>query len=144
MENEETTTDVIDINEVLKESISRLSKQFKIPLTEFRLNISKPDRELICMVTQNLEDVEKIDLKDAVDLKNIKGLKLVPIILKQTMLRTKLINTLNYLALQNNTPLRTVDLRIYTKTEDCEPLGYLFINKKAIRKVGLDEILTIN
>lgn len=127
-----------ETTETLIETLKRLSNDYKVPIKSVRLKISKPDAHLSYTVLNGAHSLDTLTLKDALNIeKGVKG------ILKETLIRSTLNRCMTYLGKQAEAPINRIDLRIYTKTEEIVPTGYLFNNGKAVRPVNLDEIFKI-
>ena len=134
MEDQSTTT---EIEQTLKEALIRLSETHNIPLTQVRLKISHPE-SMSYKVMSGVQSVADLSLKEALNLTGVLA------VLKATAIRGYLLKTLTYLSNQNKASITSVDVRIYTKTDDCEPMGYVFIDGKPLRPIGLEELLKVN
>jgi uncharacterized protein (UPF0210 family) len=125
-----------ETKETLKVTLTKLSTEYGIPIKEVRLSITRPDAHLSYSVMHSVQRVDNITLSKALNLKATD-------ILKKTLIRSTLQKCLDFYSRELNEPVQSIDLRIYTPTEEVAPTGYLFSSGKAKRPVSLEEIFKI-
>ncbi len=128
-----------ETTELLTETLNRLSRNHDLSILDVRLTIAKPDsRSLSYHVMNKQKKVQELKLKEALNIESgIKG------VLKETLIRSTLNRCMDYFSKEAKSPVSTIELRIYTKTEQIEPTGYLFSSGKPVRPVSMDEIFKI-
>lgn len=119
------------IKETLKTAIRSLSKKYDIGEKEVRLKIFKTaDSEgkyhLDYSIMKNSEMLEQTNLATALNLASIPAY----------MVGNRLNSIIDSLVKEYGIPKSSINVRIYTKTDDCEPLLYLFDG--VTPKVALD------
>jgi hypothetical protein len=108
------------IKDTLKNAISFLSKKHSIDVKELRIRISKPEDVLRYDVMKNKEVLQQTNVATALNLNSIVAF----------MVSNKLSSIVDGLIKEYNMESDKINVRIYTKTEDCEPLIYLFDGKE--------------
>lgn len=114
------------IKETLKNAIRRLSEKHRVKETDLRIKISKPKDSLKYEIMKNSEVLEETNVATALNLNSIVAF----------MVDNKLKSIIDTIAKEHSVAENRVNVRIYTKTEDCEPLLYLFDETNA--KSSLD------
>ena len=116
------------IKETLKTAIRSLSKKYDIGEKEVRLKIFKTADEegkyhLDYSIMKNSEILEQTNLATALNLASIPAY----------MVGNRLNSIIDSLVKEYGIPKSSINVRIYTKTDDCEPLLYLFdgVNAKS-------------
>jgi hypothetical protein len=117
------------IKETLKNAIRSLSNKHRISEKELRIKISKPDNSLKYEVMKNSEVLEETNIATALNLNTIVAF----------MVGNRLSTIIDTISKQNSISEELVNVRIYTKTEDCEPLLYLFKETNPVKPLNLDE-----
>ena len=120
------------IKEALKTAIRSLSKKYDIGEKEVRLKIFKTadmkgeGYHLDYSIMKNSEILEQTNLATALNLASIPAF----------MVGNRLNSIIDSLVKEYGIPKSSISVRIYTKTDDCEPLLYLFDG--VTPKVALD------
>jgi len=111
------------IKDTLKSAIRSLSSKYGVGEKEVRLKISKPDGSLSYEIMKNSEILDKTNVATALNLNTVVAF----------MVGNRLNTIIDSLSKEYGVPESTINVRIYTKTDDCEPLLYLFdgINAKS-------------
>jgi hypothetical protein len=104
------------IKETLKTALRRLSEKHGVKETELRIKISKPEESLKYEIMKNSEILEETNVATALNLNSVVAF----------MVGNKLKNIIDSIAKEYSIKEDRVNVRIYTKTNDCEPLLYLF------------------
>ena len=119
------------IKETLKNAIRSLSIKHKISEKELRIKISKPNDNLKYEIMKNSEILEQTNIATALNLNSIVAF----------MVGNKLNTIIDTISKKNSIPEPLVNVRIYTKTDDCEPLLYLFKETNPVKPLNLDEYI---
>lgn len=119
------------IKESLVNAISSLSKKHQIHTSELRIRISKKEDSLKYEVMKNRDILEETNLATALNLNTITAF----------MVGNKLNTIIDSLSKNYQVSLSTINVRIYTKTEDCNPLLYLFDGVTPRIPLNLDDII---
>jgi hypothetical protein len=104
------------IKETLANAISSLSKKHNVHKNELRIKISKPNNKLNYEIMKNGDVIEETNLATALNINTITAF------IVSTRLETIIIN----LSKEYKIPESNINVRIYTKSEDCSPMLYLF------------------
>lgn len=119
------------IKEALVNAIRSLSKKHEIDTTELRIRISKKDESLKYEIMRNKDILEETNLATALNLNTITAF----------MVGNKLNTIIDTLSKNYQVALSKINVRIYTKSEDCTPLLYLFDGVTPKTPLNLDEII---
>ena len=119
------------IKDTLKNAIRSLSNKHKISEKDLRIKISKPDDALKYEIMKNSEVLEETNVATALNLNTIVAY----------MVGNRLNQIIQSVSKDYSVPENVVNLRIYTKSEDCEPLLYLFESKNPVRALNIDEFI---
>lgn len=114
------------IKDTLKNAIGSLSKKHDIDAKDLRIRISKPESSLVYDIMKNKEVLEQTNVATALNLNSIVAF----------MVGNRLNAIIDELKNEHKLEENKINVRIYTKTEDCEPLIYLFDGKEP--KCSLD------
>lgn len=104
------------IKDTLKNAIRSLSTKYEVGQKEVRLKISKPDGSLKYEIMKNSETLGDTNVATALNLGSVVAF----------MVGNRLNTIVDSLVKEYGVPEKTINVRIYTKTDDCEPLLYLF------------------
>lgn len=104
------------ITETLKSALRSLSKKHEIGEKEVRIKIYKPNGSLKYDIMKNSERLEETNIATALNLNSVVAF----------MVGNKLNTIFDSLVDDFKIDVKTLNVRIYTKTDDCEPLLYLF------------------
>lgn len=119
------------IKDTLKNAISLLSKKHKIDVKELRIRISKPEDTLRYDIMKNKEVLEQTNVATALNLNSIVAF----------MVSNRLSSIIDELIKEYKIESNKINVRIYTKTEDCEPLIYLFDSKEPICSLDINTFI---
>jgi len=119
------------IKDTLKTAIRSLSNKHGINEKEIRIKISKPDSSLKYEIMKNSEVLEATNIATALNLNTVVAF----------MVGNRLNTIVDTIAKQNSIPEELVNVRIYTKTDDCEPLLYLFKETSPVKALNLDDYI---
>jgi hypothetical protein len=119
------------IKDTLKSAISSLSKKHQIHTSELRIRISKKEDSLKYEIMKNKDILDETNLATALNLNTITAF----------MVGNKLNTIIDSLSKNYQVSLSTINVRIYTKTEDCSPLLYLFDGVTPKLPLNLDDII---
>lgn len=119
------------IKESIVNAIRSLSKKHEIHTTELRIRISKKDDSLKYEIMKNKDILEETNLATALNLNMVSAF----------MVGNKLNTIIDSLSKNYQVSLSAINVRIYTKTEDCTPLLYLFDGVTPKTPLNLDEII---
>lgn len=108
------------IKDTLKNAIKLLSKKHDIDVKELRIKISKPQDTLKYEIMKNKEVLEQTNVASALNLSSIVAF----------MVSNRLNSIMDDLVKEHKIKTDKINVRIYTKTNDCEPLIYLFDDKE--------------
>lgn len=104
------------IKDTLANAISSLSKKHNVKTSELRIKISKPEKKLHYEIMKNGDVIEETNLATALNINHVTAF----------MVSTKLESIVIDLSKEYNIPESSINVRIYTKSEDCSPMLYLF------------------
>ena len=104
------------ITDTLKSAIGSLSKRYGIKEKELRIKISKPEDSLKYEIMKNADVLDETNIATALNINSIMAFMV------SNKLNTIIDSLVKEFAIREN----SVNVRIYTKTDDCEPLLYLF------------------
>ena len=119
------------IKDTLKNAIRSLSKRHSIGEKELRICISKPEKDLKYDIMKNGVILETTNIATALNLNSMTAFAV----------SMKLNSVVGKISRDYNIPENRLNVRIYTKTDDCEPLLYLFDDKTAKESLDLDELI---
>jgi hypothetical protein len=119
------------IKDTLKTAIRSLSNKHGINEKEIRIKISKPEKSLKYEIMKNSEVLEATNIATALNLNTVVAF----------MVGNRLNTIVDTIAKQNSIPEELVNVRIYTKTDDCEPLLYLFKETNPVKALNLDDYI---
>ncbi len=122
----------MEIDVKLQTALSNLSKNLNIAPKELRIRISKPEGKLQYDVMKNADVVKKTNLATALNLN----------VLEAFILSGKLDEIFSTLSKQNDIYIHSLNVRIFTKTEDCYPSLYLFDDTTPKKVIRLEEFST--
>lgn len=122
------------IKETLKNALRRLSEKHGVKETELRIKISKPEDSLKYEIMKNSEILEETNVATALNLNSVVAF----------MVGNRLKNIIDTIAKEHSVAENRVNVRIYTKTEDCEPLLYLFDETTPKIKLEIDKFTKTN
>lgn len=119
------------IKDTLKNAIRSLSEKHGIKQTELRIKISKPSNSLKYEIMKNSEILEETNVATALNLNSIVAF----------MVGNRLNAIVDSISKDYSVPESTINIRIYTKTDDCEPLLYLFDDTTAMTALEIDKFI---
>ena len=124
------------IKGTLKNAIRSLAKRYKVGEREIRIKVYKGldergKRCIRCGIMKNSDDLDDINVATA--------LNLMTIIAYQV--ENKLNEIIDSLSSEYKIPENELNVRIYTKTDDCEPLLYLFDKTKAEKPLDINNFI---
>ncbi len=119
----------MEIDVKLQRALSNLSKNLNIAPKELRIRISKPEGKLEYEVMKNADVVRKTNLATALNLNVIEAFAV----------SMKLDSVFADLSKQNGLPINSLNVRIFSKTDDCYPSLYLFDGTTAKKAIRLEE-----
>lgn len=117
------------IEESLSNAIRSLSNKHKIEPKELRIKISKNKDSLKYEILRNTELLEETNLATALNLNTIAAF----------MVGNRLYNIVEGLIKQYRIDESSINVRIYTKTDSCQPSLYLFDGGKAKQPLDIKE-----
>lgn len=120
----------IEIDVKLQRALLNLSKKFNIVPTELRIRISKPKGSLEYEIMQNAEIVRETNLATALNLNYLEAFAV----------SVKLDSVFSDLSKQNGLDVNNMNVRIFTKTDDCYPSLYLFDGTSPKKALRLEEL----
>jgi hypothetical protein len=104
------------IKDVLANAISSLSKKHNVKTSDLRIKISKPKKKLHYEILKNVEVIEETNLATALNINTVTAF----------MVSTRLESIIINLSKEHHIPESTINVRIYSKSEDCSPMLYLY------------------
>ncbi len=117
------------MQDTLRNAIRTLSEKYEVDPLKFRINISKPNKDLEYHIMSYNKIISSTNLASALNLGTLKafaaGIKLNSIFSK--------------LSNENQIEKSRMNVKIYTKSDDFTPLLYLFDGEVAKRKIELAE-----
>jgi hypothetical protein len=119
------------IKDTLKNAIRSLSDKHGIKEKELRIKISKPKGSLRYEIMKNSEVLEETNVATALNLNTVVAF----------MVGNRLNAIVDSIAKEFSVPEQTVNVRIYTKTDDSEPLLYLFDDTTPIAGLEIDKFI---
>jgi hypothetical protein len=119
------------IKDTLKNAISLLSKKHNVNVVELRIKISKPENSLVYDIMKNKEVLEQTNIATALNLNSIVAF----------MVANRLSSIIDGLVVEHGIEESKINVRIYTKTEDCEPLIYLFDGKEPKCQLDIEKFI---
>lgn len=119
------------IKDTLKNAIRSLSKKHSIGEKEVRIKISKPSDSLRYEIMKNSDVLEETNLATALNLNAITAF----------MVGNRLNTIVDSLSKEHGVPENRINVRIYTKTDDCEPLLYLFDETAPKQALDIDKFI---
>ncbi len=122
----------MEIDVKLQRALSNLSKKLDISPKELRIKISKPEGKLEYEVMKSSSVVKKTNLATA--------LNITPI--ETFLVSVKLDKVFADLAKDNCISINELNVRIFSKTNDCYPSLYLFSGTDPIKAIRLEEFGT--
>jgi hypothetical protein len=117
------------IQETLSNAIRSLSKKHEVEPVDLRIKISKKKDSLRYEIMQKTDVLEETNLATALNLNTIAAF----------MVGNRLNTIMDGLIKQYNVSEDTINVRIYTKTDDCEPMLYLFDGGKPKQPLDIKE-----
>jgi hypothetical protein len=119
------------IKETLKNAIRSLSNRHGIGEKEVRIKISKPKDSLKYEIMKNSDVLEETNLATALNLNTITAF----------MVGNRLNTIVDSISKEYGVPESSMNVRIYTKTDDCEPLLYLFEETTPKQALDIDKFI---
>ncbi len=119
------------IAETLKNAIRSLSKKHNIDEKELRIKISKPEKSLVYEIMKNKDVLEQTNIATALNLNTAVAF----------IVGNRLSSIINSISIENDVPMESINVRIYTKTDDCKPLLYLFNSKTPVKELDLSNYI---
>ncbi len=121
----------MEIDGKLQTALSKLSRDLNIAPKELRIKISKPDGKLEYEVMKGGDIVKKTNLATALNLGVVEAF----------VVSVKLDDIFSGLSKdkQMPIPINTLNVRIFTKTDDCYPSLYLFDGTTAKKAIRLED-----
>jgi hypothetical protein len=118
------------IKETLSNAIRSLSNKYEIQPNELRIKISKKNDSLKYEILKNTDVIEETNLATALNLNTISSF----------MVGNRLNTIIDGLVKEHQVPNESINVRIYTKTDECEPLIYLFDGGKPKQPLDIDKL----
>lgn len=119
------------IKDTLRNAISSLSKKHGIQERDLRIRISKSDDKLKYEIMDKKDVLEETNVATALNLNSITAF----------MVGNRINTIVDSLSREFHIPESTLNVRIYTRTEDCEPLLYLFDEKNPKQQLDIDRLV---
>lgn len=119
------------IKDTLTSAIRSLSKKHNIQTNEVRIRISKPEDSLKYEIMKNTDVLDETNLATALNLNAITSF----------MVGNRLNTIIDSLISNYQVPSNRINVRIYTKTEDCEPMLYLFDGVTPKAPLDIDKLV---
>lgn len=119
------------IKDVLRNAISSLSEKHNLATMDLRIKISKPEKKLEYHIMNKGDVIQETNLATALNLNTMVAF----------MVGNKLSAIMDSLVSKYQIPPSEINVRIYTKSEDCTPLLYLFDGSEAKEKIDLDNLI---
>jgi hypothetical protein len=118
------------IKDTLKNAINLLGKKHNVDVKELRIRISKnKDDALKYDIMKNKEVIEQTNVASALNISSIVAF----------MVSNRLNSIMDSLIKEHKS--NNINVRIYTKTDDCEPLAYLFDNKEPKCPLDIEQFI---
>lgn len=118
------------IKDALKNAISSLSEKHNLAPTDLRIKISKPEKKLEYHIMNKGDIIQETNLATALNLNTMVAF----------MVGNKLSAIMESLVSKYKIAPDKINVRIYTKSEDCSPLLYLFDGSDAKEKIDLESL----
>jgi len=119
------------IVDILQNAIRKLSAKHETVPTELRIRISKKADNLRYEILRKSEVLEETNLATALNIQPITAF----------MVGNKLHKIMDKIAMDYGINDETVNVRIYTKKSDCEPLLYLFDGATPRQELDINEFI---
>lgn len=119
------------IKDTLKNAIRNLSAKYEIGEKEIRIKISKPNGNLKYEIMKNSQVLEETNVATALNLNAVVAF----------MVGNRLNTIVDSLSKDFSIPEQKLNVRIYTKTDDCEPMLYLFEETKPVQALDIDKFI---
>jgi hypothetical protein len=119
------------IKNTLQNAIKQLSAKHQIGEKEIRIKISKPNNELKYEIMKNSDVLEETNVATALNLNAVVAF----------MVGNRLNAIIDSIAKEYKIPENNINVRIYTKTDDCEPLLYLFKDTSPVEALDIDKFI---
>lgn len=114
----------------LKTAIAKLSEKHNLSIKDIRIKISRIGGKLNYDIMRKGEVLENVTLAQALNLNAFETF----------MANNKLEQIFERLSNVNSVPQERMNVRIYTESDDCSPLFYLFDGTEAKRSLSYNEI----
>ena len=119
------------IKDTLKNAIRSLSSKHSIEEKELRIAISRPEKNLKYEIMKNGQVLEETNIATALNLNSVAAF----------MVGNRLSAIIDSISKDYNVQSNKLNVRIYTKTDDCEPLLYLFEGKTPISALDINKFI---
>jgi len=116
------------IKDTLKSAIKNLSSSYGLSHLNIRIKIDKKDGKLGYEIMDKQKVIDKTNVATALNLSS-------PVAF---LVGNKLSSIIDSISKENNVPLNSVNVRIYNKTDDCEPLLYLFDGINPLKSLDIN------
>lgn len=119
------------IKDTLKNAIRSLSKKHGIKETELRIAISRPENDMKYEIMRNGNILDETNIATALNLNSVLAF----------VVENRLSAILDSISKEHRIEESKLNVRIYTKTDDCEPLLYLFEGKSPVTALELNKFI---
>jgi hypothetical protein len=119
------------IRETLQNAIRSLSNKHGISEKDLRIAISRPNKNLRYEIMKNGDILEETNIATALNLNSVVAF----------MVGNRINAIVDSIAKDYKIDQSKLNVRIYTKTEDCEPLLYLFEGKTPVTALDLNKFI---
>lgn len=119
------------IKDTLKNAIRNLSAKYEVGEKEIRIKISKPNGNLKYEIMKNSVVLEETNVATALNLNAVVAF----------MVGNRLSAIVDSLVNDFGVAEDKVNVRIYTKTDNCEPLLYLFNDTTPVQGLDIDNFI---
>ena len=119
------------IKDTLKNAIRSLSNKHGIQEKDLRIKISKLEEKLVYEIMNKSQVLEQTNVATALNLNSITAF----------MVGNRLSMIFDSLSKEFNVHESTLNVRIYTKTDDCEPLLYMFDSTNPKQQLDIDKLV---
>lgn len=119
------------IKDTLKNAIRSLSNKHGIGEKELRIAISRPEKSLKYEIMKNGDVLEETNIATALNLNAVVAF----------MVGNRLSAIVDTISKDYQVESNKINVRIYTKTDDCEPLLYLFNGKTPVSALDINKFI---
>jgi hypothetical protein len=119
------------IKDTLKNAIRSLSNKHGVDEKDLRICISRPQSNLKYEIMKNGDILEETNIATALNLNSVVAF----------MVGNRLSSIIDSISKEFSVESNKINVRIYTKTQDCEPLLYLFNGKTPVAPLELNKFI---